>query len=254
LNLRLKGKVAIVTGGATGIGEHIVRAYVREGAATVLIDPKEAEGRALVSELSTAGRCQYFCGDISRESDCAAVVKEAERLFGPVTILANNAAKFVFRSYEATVEEWEASLKVNVIGASLATRYAVESMKRAGGGAIVNLGSISSFIAQPATMTYNATKAALVEMTRCLALDLAPFHIRVNCVCPGYTVTPALKAYIEQCGGKLEDAEKQLSQQTILKRLGRPEEIAHCVVFLSSDEASYVTGSALMADGGLTAL
>jgi len=136
----------------------------------------------------------------------------------------------------------------------LMTRAAVESIKKAGGGAIVNTGSISSFIAQPATMTYNSTKAALVEMTRCMALDLAPFNIRVNCICPGYILTPAFTSYVAETGAPFEEVEKQLSKQTILNRLGKPEEIANCVAFLCSDEASYVTGAYLMADGGLTAL
>jgi NAD(P)-dependent dehydrogenase (short-subunit alcohol dehydrogenase family) len=127
-------------------------------------------------------------------------------------------------------------------------------MKRNGSGAIVNLGSISAFVAQGATMTYNATKAALVEMTRCMALDLAPFGIRANCICPGYILTPAFYGYVEQIGIPLEKAQKDLSDQTILKRMGKPEEVAECVLFLCSDSASYVTGTFLMADGGLTAL
>lgn len=252
--MRLKGRSAVVSGGATGIGEAIVRAMVREGAATTIIDLDRQRGPALAAELTKSGSCHFFCGSINRESDCAAVIQEAESKFGPVSILVNNAAKFVFRSVEATVEEWRQSLDTNVIGTSLMTRFGAESMKRAGGGAIVNLGSISSFVAQPATMTYNATKAAVVEMTRCMALDLAPFSIRVNAICPGYIVTPAFKAYVEGTGVPREEFEGNLCRQTILKRMGKPEEIATCVVFLCSGESSYVTGAALMADGGLTAL
>jgi NAD(P)-dependent dehydrogenase (short-subunit alcohol dehydrogenase family) len=252
--LRLKGKVALVTGGATGIGEQIVRAFVREGAATAFMDLKEEAGRALAAELSAAGRCAFVHGNIANENDCAAVVAAAEKLGGPVSILVNNAAIFVFKSYDATAADWRASLEVNVMGTALATRAAVDSLKRAGGGAIVNLGSISAFIAQPRTMTYNTTKAAIVEMTRCLALDLAPYRIRVNSVCPGYILTPAFVSYVEQNGGSVEQAERDLADQIILKRLGKPEEIAQCAVFLASDEASYVTGTALVADGGLLAL
>jgi len=134
------------------------------------------------------------------------------------------------------------------------TRYAVESMKQADAGAIVNMGSISAFIAQAGSMTYNATKAALVEMTRCMVLDLAPFNIRVNCICPGYVLTPAFYSYVDRSGVALTQMERDLSRQTILKRLGRPAEITNCVAFLCSDESSYVTGTSLMADGGLTAL
>lgn len=254
VNLRLKGKVALVTGGASGIGEAIVRSFLAEGAATVFIDINATRGQALAEDLSSQGRCLFFAGDVAQEGDCAAAIKEAERQYGPVSILVNNAARFLFKSLEASVEEWRQSLDVNVIGASLMARYGAESMKRAGGGAIVNMGSISAFIAQSGTLTYNATKAALVGMTRCMALDLVPFKIRVNCVCPGYIMTPAYFDYVDQLGRAREEVEKELAAQTILKRLGRPEEIAGCVVFLCSEEASYVTGTCLVADGGLTAL
>lgn len=252
--MRLKGKTAIVTGGSRGIGEQIVRKFMREGAATVFLDINRECGEALAKELSGQGACSFVQGSITEESDCRRAVREAEARFGPVTILANNAARFIFRSYEATPQEWRDSWEVNVMGTSLMTKVAVESIKKAGGGAIVNTGSISSFVAQSATMTYNSTKAALVEMTRCMALDLAPFKIRVNCICPGYILTPAFTGYVEESGAAFEEVEKQLSKQTILNRLGKPEEIANCVAFLCSDEASYVTGAYLMADGGLTAL
>jgi len=252
--LRLKGRTAIVTGGSRGIGEQIVRKFVREGASTVFLDINREGGESLAKELSSRGSCHYVHGSVTEEADCRRTVQETEARFGPVTILANNAARFIFRSYEATPQEWRDSWEVNVMGTGLMTRAAVESIKKAGGGAIVNTGSISSFIAQPATMTYNSTKAALVEMTRCMALDLAPFNIRVNCICPGYILTPAFTSYVAETGAPFEEVEKQLSKQTILNRLGKPEEIANCVAFLCSDEASYVTGAYLMADGGLTAL
>ncbi len=252
--MRLQGKIALVTGGATGIGEQIVRACVREGAATAFMDLKEKEGKALAAELSAAGRCAFVRGNVTDEKDCAAAVAAAEALGGPLSVLVNNAAVFVFKSYDASPADWRASLDVNVIGTALVTRAAVPSLKRAGGGAIVNLGSISAFIAQAGTLTYNATKAAIVEMTRCLALDLAPFGIRVNSVCPGYILTPAFVSYVEQNGGSVEQAERDLAGQIILRRLGKPEEIAQCAVFLASDESSYVTGTALVADGGLMAL
>lgn len=252
--MNLRGKVAVVTGGATGIGEAIVRAFVREGAATSFIDINDARGQSLARDLSAGGTCHFFYGSVAEEKDCRAFVEETESLYGPISILVNNAALFIFKSVDASVAEWRHVLEVNVIGASLMARYAVESMKRGGAGAIVNLGSISAFVAQARTMTYNATKAALVEMTRCMALDLAPFAIRVNCICPGYILTPAFYGYVEQTGIPLEQAQKDLSDHTILKRMGQPEEVAECVLFLCSEAAGYVTGAFLMVDGGLTAL
>ena len=250
----LKHKVVIVTGGASGIGEAIVRRYHREGSTVVFIDTDQDRGRALAAELHTEENLLFFHGSVTSEQDCEAVVKETEKRYGPVSILVNNAARFIFKSVEATVEDWKNSLDVNVVGCALMTRYCLESMKRGGGGAIVNFGSLSAFVAQPATLTYNATKAAIVEMTRCMALDFAPFHIRVNCICPGYILTPALRGYIARSGRIQQEVEQELSAQTILKRLGQPEEIANGVVFLSSDEASYATGAFLLMDGGLTAL
>jgi NAD(P)-dependent dehydrogenase (short-subunit alcohol dehydrogenase family) len=252
--VRLENKVAIITGGAAGIGAAIVRRAVREGASVAFIDTNLELGQALTDELSSHGNCFFLHGSVANETDCAAVVAAAEERYGPISILVNNAARFIFKSVEATPEDWRNSLDANVIGCSLMARFSIESMKRAGGGAIVNFGSISAFIAQAATLTYNATKAAIVEMTRCMALDFAPFNIRVNCVCPGYIMTPALRGYIAQTGRSQEEVERELSALTILKRLGKPEEIASGVVFLCSDDASYMTGAFLMMDGGLTAL
>lgn len=250
--MHFRGRTAIVTGGASGIGEAVVRALVREGAFVVLMDVSEARGNAVAAEFPD--NCYFFHGSVAEDSHCATCVSEAEQRFGPVSILVNNAFLPLFRSIEATSAEWRKILDVNVIGASLMSRYAVESMKKAGDGAIVNLSSISGIIAQAGTMTYNTTKAALLGMTRCMALDLGKFNIRVNAVCPGYTMTPAFYYYLDQSGRNREDAVRELAAQTMLDRLATPEDIARCVLFLCSPDAAYITGTHLMVDGGLTAL
>lgn len=252
--MALEGKVALITGGACGIGAAVVRAFAGAGVRTVFLDIDEKRGSALADELGRETACHFFSGDVSDEASCAAFVQQAEQRYGPISFLVNNAAVFLYRSVEATAAEWHHILDVNVVGASLAAHYASESMKRAGGGAIVNISSISAFIAQHGTMTYNATKAALIEMTRCMALDLGPFGIRVNAVCPGYTLTKGFYDYAESLGHTAEELERELAEQTMLKRIGRPEEIARCVLFLCSDDAAYITGAFLMVDGGLTAL
>ncbi len=251
---RFSGKTIVVSGGASGIGEAIVRSFVREGAATVFLDTNRKLGEALAAEMSKAGQCRFVLGDVSQEADCSKVITLAEEAFGPVSVLVNNAAIFVYKSIDAKLDDWLSILRVNLIGTSMLSKFAVESMRRTSHGAIVNMGSISAFIAQAGTMTYNATKAAIVEMTRCMALDLSKDGIRVNSVCPGYTVTEAFHDYVSKSGRKAGDIVAELESQTILKRMATPQEIANCVLFLCSSEASYVTGTALMADGGLTCL
>src|SRR5262249_51488403 len=144
------------------------------------------------------------------------------------------------------------ALGVNVIGTALMSRYAAEAMKHSG-GAIVNLGSISSFVAQPSFVTYSATKAALLQMTRNLAMDLAPFKIRVNCVCPGTILTQASYDHMERVGITREEFMAAEGAKHLLKRVGDPREVAYAILFLASDEASFITGTHLMVDGGYTA-
>lgn len=252
--MRFENKTAIVTGGASGIGEAVVKALVREGAAVIFLDLNEAQGRALEAALESTGRCHFVHGNVAEEAHCAECVNKAEQHYGNVSILVNNAGRFLFRSVEATPDEWRDILGVNVIGASVMAKFAVDSMKRARGGAIVNLSSISGLIAQSATMTYNTTKAALLGMTRCLALDLGKFNIRVNAVCPGYVTTPAFYYYLDQSDLNREDAERNLAAQTMLGRLATPEDIVGCVLFLCSAEAAYITGAYFVVDGGLSAL
>lgn len=246
-------RTAVISGGASGIGAAVVRAFVKTGVASVFIDRDEKAGRALSAELASVGECLFVPGDVSNEHDCQKTIGQAEEKYGPVHHLVNNAALFLYRSLEATPAEWASILSVNVVGLSLLSRFAVQSMRKLGRGTIVNISSISAFLAQSGTMTYNATKAAVLEMTRCMALDLNPLSIRVNCVCPGYIRTSAYENYVAGSGRPPDEVDKELSSRTILKRLGLPEEVANCVLFLSSEESSYVTGAAMMVDGGLTA-
>src|SRR5690606_17612449 len=176
------------------------------------------------------------------------------RAFGGVDVLVNNAAVFVLKGVEASPEDWQRSLSVNVVGTALCTRYAAEEMKKRGGGAIVNLSSISGFVAQPHFLTYSATKAAILQMTRNTALDLAPFNIRVNAVCPGTILTQASYKHMERVGQSFEEWNAEQSASQLLGRVGQPREVAYPVVFLASDEASFITGTHLMVDGGYVAV
>ena len=238
---RLKDKVAIITGGAAGIGRATAELFAEEGAKVVVAD-------MLTPEYETL----FVKTDISNEDECRHVCDEAVRAFGRLDILVNNAAVFVLKGVEATVDDWQRSLSVNLVGTALMSKYACAHMKQSGGGAIVNLGSISSFVAQPSFVTYSATKAAILQMTRNLALDLAPFNIRVNCVCPGTILTRATEEHMARVGMSKEDFIAAEAPKHLLNRVGDPREVAYPILFLASDEASFITGTHLMVDGGYT--
>ncbi len=251
-DMRLHNKVAIITGAADGIGAATAELFAAHGAAVLLgdIDPRGAEVCDRI--VASNGRAAFLRADISKEPDVVALVAEAGVRFGGVDILVNNAATFVLKGLEATPEDWHRSLEVNVIGTALCSRHAAEAMRRRGGGAIVNLASISSFVAQPHFITYSATKAAILQMTRNMALDLAPHGIRVNCVCPGTILTRASRDHMSRVGMSLEQFIAAEGPKHVLNRVGEPREVAWPILFLASDEASFITGTHLMVDGGYT--
>jgi NAD(P)-dependent dehydrogenase (short-subunit alcohol dehydrogenase family) len=250
---RLKDKVAIVTGGAAGIGRATAILFAEEGAKVVVANPHTPECEECVKEISDRGAQAIFVEtDISNEDDCRRVCDEAVRAFGRIDILINNAAVFVLKGLEATIDDWHRSLSVNIVGTAQMSKFASQYMKQSGGGAIVNLGSISSFVAQPAFITYSSTKAAIVQMTRNMAMDLAPFNIRVNCVCPGTIMTRATENHMALVGMSKEDFIADAAPKHLLNRVGDPREVAYPILFLASDEASFITGTHLMVDGGYT--
>jgi dihydroanticapsin dehydrogenase len=254
---RLNGKVAVVTGGADGIGKATCEVFAREGAAVVIADVNVEKGAAVARDIAArGGRALFVETDVADEASIIRMVARAVTAFQKIDILVNNAAVFVLRGIEATVEEWRRILDVNVIGVSLVTKHVVPEIRKAGGGAIVNLGSISSFVAQPQFVTYNATKAAIATMTRCMALDLAADRIRVNAVCPGTVWTQIVERLTSEKGmdRRAADADPGWGGASMLKRIADPVEIANAILFLASDDASYVTAAHLLVDGGYTAV
>jgi dihydroanticapsin dehydrogenase len=248
--------VAIVTGGGAGIGRATCELFAEEGAAVVVAERDPAAGQETARRLAQAGgQAQFVATDVAQEASVRHMVAEAVRVFRKVNILVNNAGVFVLKGIDATVAEWNEILSVNVVGASLCAKHAVPEMRKAGGGAIVNLASISSFIAQPEFVTYNTSKTAILGMTRCMALDLAPDNIRVNAVCPGAVWTQIVERLTREAGmdRKAADADPNWGGAHMLNRIAEPREIAYAILFLASDEASFVTAASLMVDGGYTA-
>ena len=253
--MRLESKVAIVTGGAAGIGRAICELFAREGAKVVIGDNDVEGGRETALRIQNAGGSANFVStDVSQETQAQTLVEKAASKYGSVNILVNDAAAFVFGEIQdVTDSDWQRVLGVNVLGPSYMVKHVLEPMKASGGGSIVNIASVSSFIAQPAFVPYNTSKGALLQLTRCLAMDLAPDNIRVNCVCPGAILTQATELHRQFTGEEREKFLSDAADSNFMKRFGKPEEIAYGALFLASDESSFMTGQPLIIDGGATA-
>jgi NAD(P)-dependent dehydrogenase (short-subunit alcohol dehydrogenase family) len=196
--MRLKEKVAIVTGAAQGIGEGIARVFAAEGAAVVIADVQDERGEAVAAAIrQSGGRADYVHADVMSESDVRGMVERADQQHGRLNIVVNNAGTAVVRSVEeSTVEEWDRLMAINVRSIFLTSKYAVPHLRRQGGGAILNVGSVSSLAGQQGTPCYCASKGAVLMLTKSLAVDYGPDKIRVNCLCPGITDTPLLRFHI----------------------------------------------------------
>jgi NAD(P)-dependent dehydrogenase (short-subunit alcohol dehydrogenase family) len=246
----LAGRIAVVTGGASGIGRATAHLFAAQGATVVIADRDRAGAAATADQIVAAGgRAHAEPADVTVDADCRRVVERAAGL-GGLHVLFNNAG--IIR--RATVldlaeEDWDRVMQVNVKSIYLMTRHAVPLMERSGGGAIVNTASGWGLTGGPRAVAYCASKGAVVLLTKAMAIDHAAADIRVNCVCPGDTDTPMLRSEARQLGAR-EDRFLAEAAHRPLGRVGTPEEIARAVLFLASDDASFVTGTALVVDGG----
>ena len=253
--MRLANKVAVVTGGGSGIGRTTALRFSEEGASVAIFDRDAIRGEEAVQQICSGGRKAIFLPvDIAVEAQVRDAIWKTEAEFGALHILVNNAAAFVFGSYDVAPADWERVLSVNVMGTASCCKYGADAMIRGGGGgSIVNVSSISGFVAQERSLPYNTSKAALLGLNRCLAMDLAAHDIRVNAVAPGCIDTPQLRADLERVGMTFEQGLAVEGPLHLLNRYGTAEEVANAILFLASDEASFITGTCLMVDGGYTA-
>ena len=253
---RLAHKVALITGGASGIGEATVRLFVQEGAAVVIADIQDERGRRLAGELGD--RTAYVHTDVSREADVQAAVAEAVRRFGRLDCIFNNAGYGgVGGRVEAIdIAGFDTTIGVLLRGVLLGMKHAAPVLKRQGGGSIISTASIAGLAAGYGPHVYSAAKAAVIQLTKTVAMELGEHNVRVNCICPGAIATPIFgkglgmsaeeaDAIVPQMKGILENVQP-------IKRSGLPDDIAHAALWLASDDATFVNGHALVVDGGLT--
>jgi len=246
---RLEGKIAIVTGGASGIGEATTRLFVSEGAKVVIADIDDEKGNALEAELNHDGEvARYRQFDVTQENRWIEVVGEVMDTWGRLDVVVNNAGMSGVgraRVEETTVENWDAVFAVNSTAVMLGTKTAIPAMRKNGGGSVVNVSSIFGIVGSPAGAAYHASKGAARTFSKAAAVQYAPDNIRVNSVHPGFTDTPMTLDIHSQ--KEIRDAREKM---TPLGRLGLPDDIAYGILYLACDESSWVTGIELVIDGG----
>lgn len=252
---RLKGKVAIITGGASGIGESTVRLFAEEGCRVVIADVQDAKGEELSKSLGE--NAAYIHTDVSSETDVKAAVDLAVSKFGRLDCIFNNAGigedfipveKIEMRTFEKIV-------KINMGGVFLGMKYAAAVMKRQGSGSIISTASVAGLQSGNAGHIYSAMKSAIIGLTRVVATELGESGVRVNCICPGGIVTPIFTAGLENPelkAQRMKFIEEVFSAYQPIRRAGKPEDIANAALWLAGDESSFVNGQAIVVDGGLT--
>jgi NAD(P)-dependent dehydrogenase (short-subunit alcohol dehydrogenase family) len=247
----LQGKCTLITGGASGIGRATAQLFAKEGAAVAIVDVNDAAGKDLAKEIQDSGsEAIYIHGDVTRAEDCQRAVELTVGQLGGLDILFNNAGVIRRKNIlEISESEWDRVMEVNVKSIYLMSKFTLPVMVKAGGGAIINNGSGWGLRGGRNAVSYCASKGAVVNLTRAMAIDHGPDNIRVNCICPGDTDTPMLHGEAVQLGLNKESFLAEAAERP-MGRYGKPMEVAQAVLFLASEAASYVTGTILVVDGG----
>ncbi len=255
--LRLSGKVAFITGGGTGIGRACALAYAREGAQVAVVGRRKEPLDAVAAEIAGAapggGESLVLSCDVTQRGSVEDALARAEKYFGRLDTIVNNAGAVVVATVEHTSDaDWERVLAANLTGTFFVSRAALASLRRAGGGSIINIGSVLGLVARKDRAAYCAAKAGVSGLTRAMALDHAHEKIRVNCICPTLVETELGMQSIQQTPNAQAEIQKRIAEIPI-GRLGKPDDVAMMAVYLASEDASWVTGVSVPLDGGLTA-
>ena len=249
--MRLKGKVALITGGARGQGAAEAKLFAKEGAKVVITDILDNEGKKTEAEITeTGGKCLYMHHDVTNSKDWETIVSKTVEHFGKIDILLNNAGIAVWGTNDDTSEEiWDSVMDVNAKGVFLGTKHVIPEMKKNGSGSIINVSSISGIIGQPAIQpVYNASKGAVRIFTKSTAVQYGKYGIRANSIHPGGVDTDMIAHLTED-----DERQQRIKEIVPLQRIADPIEIAYGALFLASDESSFMTGSEMVMDGGVTA-
>ena len=248
--MRLDGQVAIITGAGSGIGAASARRFVEEGARVLVADMHDVKAQALVDELGDAAA--FFRADVSREDDVEAMVGEAIARWGRLDIMFNNAGfgGAIGPIETITTDDFDITFDVLVKGVFLGIKHATPIMREQGSGSIINTASVAGLQAGWSPHLYSVAKAAVIHLTKSVALELGDYGIRCNCICPGIIATPLAAGFAKASDEQLDEMKRRLGRTQVLGRIGDPVDIANAAVWLASDESSYVTGHAQVVDGG----
>lgn len=248
--MRLDGQVAIITGAGSGIGAASARRFVEEGAKVLVADMHDVKARALVDELGDAAA--FFRADVSREDDVEAMVGEAVARWGRLDIMFNNAGfgGAIGPIETITTDDFDITFDVLVKGVFLGIKHATPIMREQGSGSIINTASVAGLQAGWSPHLYSVAKAAVIHLTKSVALELGDYGIRCNCICPGIIATPLAAGFAKASDEQLDEMKRRLGRTQVLGRIGDPVDIANAALWLASDESSYVTGHAQVVDGG----